>query len=53
MIALPGQVMSIRGPIRGYWDTEYLAKGYRDTRYLRKKIKGICKIDIPGCKLEF
>ena len=40
--ARPGNV-HYRGPIRGYWDTEYFAKGYKHTGYLRKKLKGYVK----------
>ena len=40
--ARPGNIY-YRDPIRGYWDTEYLAKGYKDTGYLRKKLKGYVK----------
>ena len=54
MIALPGQVMSIIEVLLGFIGIRNIwLKDCRDTGYLRKKIKGIFKIDIPGCKLEF
>ena len=50
--ARPGNV-HYRGPIRGYRDTEYLAKRSQGYGILKEKIKGIFEIDITGCKLEF
>ena len=50
--ARPGNVHD-RGPIRGFWDTEYLYKRLQGYEILKEKIKGIFEIDIPGRKFEF
>ena len=44
MIALPGQVMSIKEVLLGIIGIRNIwLKGYRDTGYLRKKLKGYLK----------